>query len=277
MQAVAESTGARYVVVATLAAVERDYGIALYLFDASGNVERRDETTCEICSHAEAAEALAEQARALRESLAMLIEHPYGDREPASVEDEGPAVVVFESQPPGGLVKIDGKRAGTTPFELELEPGLHDVTVAMRGHAPAQTTVRAMRGERITKTFVLLENRDRQTKVLRGVAWGTAIPGLLMLGAGATLLAFHEHPYEAECSGEDIDVEGRCRYRYNFLAGGATLTAVGVAAIITGLATGLVVFARKREKTPQTDDLDDDTISVRPVLGPTHAGLQVRF
>jgi hypothetical protein len=50
-----------------------------------------------------------------------------------------------------------------------------------------------------------------------------------------------------------------------------------VAAIITGLATGLVVFARKREKTPQTDDLDDDTISVRPVLGPTHAGLQVRF
>ncbi len=98
-----------------------------------------------------------------------------------------------------------------------------------------------------------------------------------MLGGGAALLALDNSPYKDDCDGDNRDFEGRCRYRYNTLLPGALLTGVGIASIITGISTGLVAYGRRRNAQPKHDDMEEDTISVRPLIGPTHAGLEVRF
>ena len=98
-----------------------------------------------------------------------------------------------------------------------------------------------------------------------------------MLGGGIALLAIDGRPYKQDCSGMNVDVDGRCRYRYDTLAGGAALTGVGIAAFVVGISTGLVVFSRKRNAKPEKDDFDEDTVHVQPILGPTSAGLRVRF
>ena len=275
-----KAVGARYAVVPSIATQERDYGIAIYVYDVSGSRSVKRTTTCEICSYDEAIDALVGQARDIRAPLIEFIDKPYGDREQETESGEGPPTLVVRSVPKGAVVRVNGQKIGTTPLSKPVEPGLLDLEVQKRGFATVSESVRATRGERTELTYDLVESREGQTKALRTVGITFSVLGIGMLGAGIPLLAIDENPYKKDCSGENIDYRGSCRYRYNTLVPGALLTAFGVGFVVTGISTALVAFGRRNKKEKeerQLRDMEEDTISVRPVIGPTSAGVRVRF
>ena len=76
------------------------------------------------------------------------------------------------------------------------------------------------------------------------LGWAGVGVGAAVLISGIALIAIDENPYKAQCEGEDIDSMGRCRYRYDTLAGGITGVIVGAA--LAGGGAALLVLGRKR-------------------------------
>jgi hypothetical protein len=279
IHAVADQADAQWVIQPALSTIDHDYGIAVRLYDFAGNLKADEETTCEICSYPDAVAALVTEATELKEPLLGFVENPYGDREQESFESDGVSTLAIRTEPEGALVKIDGERIGKTPLEVQVEPGLRDLEISLRNHNDIVKTVRAPRGSSELLSYKLVENNDSQTRALRITGWTFSMLGVGLLGAGVPLLALEEQPVKSKCSGENIDFNGTCRYRYDTLLPGALLTGFGIASLLTGITTGMIARARRgrnKEKGP-LDSMDDDTVSVTPILGPTSAGVQVRF
>ncbi len=275
---VAEEADAQWVIQPALSTIDRDYGIAVRLYDAAGNLKVNEESTCEICSYADAVEALVREATEVKEPLLAFVANPYGDREQA-VEDGGVSRLAIRTDPPGAVVKIDGERIGKTPLEVEVEPGLRDLEVSLRNHDGIVSTVRARRDGTELLAYDLVENKEEQTRALRITGWTFSMLGVGLLGAGVPLLALEEEPVKRRCSGDNIDFNGTCRYRHDTLLPGALLTGFGIAALLTGITTGVIAAARRNKGASKSpiDSMDEDTISVRPLIGPTSAGVRVRF
>jgi|GEM_PF-2293454 len=280
IHAVAEEADAQWVIQPALSTLDHDYGIAVRLYDFAGNLKVDESSTCEICSYPDAVEALVVEAKELKDPLLGFVENPYGDREQAEFETDDISRLAIRTEPAGATVRLDGERIGKTPLEVEVEPGLRDLEITMRNHNDVVQTVRAPRGGSELLTFTLIENNEKQTRALRITGWTFSMVGLGLLGAGVPLLALDERPVKSDCSGENIDFNGTCRYRHDTLLPGALLTGFGVASLLTGITTGVIAAARggrnKKAKGP-LDTMDEDTISVRPILGPTSAGVRVRF
>lgn len=94
----------------------------------------------------------------------------------------------------------------------------------------------------------------------------TLAVGVLATIGGATLLALDDRQYQRRCSGDDVDVNGTCRFSYDTLTGGAVLTAVGVAAIGSGIA--MLVVGKRRGARSRT---------VSATFGPRGMTLHGRF
>lgn len=279
IHSVAEDADAQWVVQPALSTIDRDYGIAVRLFDAAGNLKADESSTCEICSYPDAVAALVLEAKELKLPLLEFVDNPYGDREQEGSETEAISRFAIRTEPEGALVKIDGERVGKTPLELDVEPGLRDLEITLRNHNDVVTTVRAPRGGSELLSYTLIENNEKQTRALRITGWTFSMLGVGLLGAGIPLLALEERPVKNQCSGSDVDFDGRCRYRYDTLLPGALLTGFGIASLLTGITTGVIAVSRrnKGESKGTFDSMDDDTISVRPIIGPTSAGVRVRF
>ncbi len=279
IHAVAEEADAQWVVQPALSTLDHDYGIAVRLFDAAGNLKADETSTCEICSYPDAVAALVREAKELKVPLLGFVANPYGDREQAVAETEDISRFAIRTEPEGALVKIDGERIGKTPLEIDVEPGLRDLEITLRNHNDLVTTVRAPRGGSELLSYALVKNNEKQTRALRITGWTFSMLGVGLLGAGVPLLALEERPVKSQCSGNDVDFEGRCRYRYDTLLPGALLTGFGIASLLTGITTGVIAASRRgKNKSKGTlDSMDEDTISVRPILGPTSAGVRVRF
>ena len=284
IHAVAEDSDAQWVIQPALSTVDRDYGIAVRLFDAAGTLKVDEASTCEICSYPDAVDALVRETEEVKEPLLGYVENPYGYREQAELETEDISRLAIRTEPPGSQVKIDGARVGKTPLEIDVEPGLRDLEITLRNHNDLVQTVRTPRGGSELLTYTLVENNETQTRALRITGWTFSMLGIGLLGAGVPLLALEEKPVRNQCSGADKDFNGNCRYRYDTLLPGALLTGFGIASLITGITTGVVAAVRKgRSQRPKgpLDTMDEDTISsrpkVQPILGPTSAGLRVRF
>ncbi len=276
---VAESADAQWVVQPALSTIDRDYGIALRLYDFAGNLKTSEETTCEICSYDDVVASLVTETEQIQEPLLEFVANPYGDREAASSETSGPATLSIRTDPEGASVKLDGERLGKTPLEVEVEPGLRDLEITMRNHNDVVQTVRAPRGGTKVLNFDLIENDERQTKALRATGWTFSMLGIGLVGAGVPLLVLEERPVRNKCSGDNVDFAGNCRFRYDTLLPGALLTGFGIASLLTGITTGVIAYSRrtKNEKKGVLDTMDEDTISVQPIIGPTSAGVKVRF
>jgi len=52
-----------------------------------------------------------------------------------------------ESNPPGAVVEIDGKKVGVTPYTEKLKPGLHFVRLFHEGYFPAGSVIEVTEGE----------------------------------------------------------------------------------------------------------------------------------
>ncbi|MFN3182135.1 MAG: PEGA domain-containing protein [Nannocystaceae bacterium] len=280
IHAVAEDADAQWVVQPALSTIDRDYGIAVRLYDAAGTLKVDESATCEICSYPDAVGALVSEAEEVKEPLLGYVENPYADREQAEFETDDISRLAIRTQPSGAAVKIDGERVGKTPLEIEVPPGLRDLEITLRNHNDVVETVRAPRGGSELLAYTLVENNDKQTRALRITGWTFSMVGVALLGAGVPLLALEEQPVKSRCSGDDIDFNGRCRYRYDTLLPGALLTGFGIASLLTGITTGVIAAARKSRNEGSSDpidSMDEDTISVRPLIGPTSAGVRVRF
>ena len=235
-RALASESGADRVVQATIVVNDRDYDVRADVRDgASGSLIASVTQRCEICGYGELGDTVELLGNALRRKL---------DSAVATLP-----VLVVTTTPPGAWVRVDGEDVGTTPLELPLAEGAHDIRVSKPGHVAQLRRVTLVAGvqERVALELAPLPDapRDaRKPKALVAVG-GTAVGlGVLAIGGGVGLVLMNETPQRSRCSGQNIDIEGNCKYRYTTLGGGIAAIVVGAAVLATGIA--LLVVARKR-------------------------------
>jgi hypothetical protein len=175
------------------------------------------------------------------------------------VEPDTNAVLLLKSAPTGAEVHVDGELAGTTPLEYPVKPGRHKVRVALVGYRGETREVVVVPDEREQVGFNLAP-AGRAATIWGAVSTGT---GLASLGAGIALLAINGREDTSDCSGDNVDIDGDCKYRYETLPGGIAATAVG--AVLTGVGVGLLIHGRKRARR------------ARASVGPGTLQVAVRF
>lgn len=245
LRAVAEATGARYLVRAEIEVAGRDYEVELTLLRADTGAPVVTSTgTCEICGHAELADRVADLAGELRRKLGSAVEPP-------------PRLRVL-TLPHGSEVQIDGVVVGVTPLDLTVAAGAHEVIVARPGFVAHRRTIDLDDGATGTIAAELVPVAPVVAPVvapgpaprrLAPPGWATLAVGLGAAAAGVALLAIDERPIRSDCAGENVDAEGDCKYRHNTLVGGVVLTVAGVAAVVVGAA--LVAIDRRRGQRAQ--------------------------
>jgi hypothetical protein len=236
IRAIGGDRGARWVMRARVTVRDRDFDVALELFDARDGASVTKSTgTCEVCAIAEVGDMLADQAGVLDNKLDALT--------------HAPPVIRFESRPKGALVWIDGRLVGPAPVERTLDEGRHRARAELDDHLPLEVQFDAIAG---TRESIALELSPvpKARRRLQQAGWGLFGAGIgLVGGAGIPLLALHGRPYGRRCDGRDVDTDGDCRFRYGTRTGGAVVVAVGAAAIVTGIV--LVAVATRRGLPPR--------------------------
>lgn len=142
----------------------------------------------------------------------------------------------------------------------------------MKGFVEQSRTVEAVQGVRETVHFELLPAGDsaRGTRGAKDwkvpVGWTFLGVGVAGTAAGVTFLVLDEAPYQAHCSGADVDPQGNCRQRYDTLWHGVAFTAAGGALLVTGAALLIVARSkrgRRMEATAHRLQIGPGTIGAR--------------
>lgn len=255
-QRLAAERNATYVVRPRFEVVERDYTVAAALVDAAdGRVVAEATRTCEICGLQEVGDTVDDVATVLRRWL----DAPHAQL----------PVLRIDSTPAGARVSLDGEDVGVTPLELTVAPGQHDVRVAKPGFVAQLQRITAVEGghEAIGLQLPVLPAPERdRTGAARSMRIGGAVAlgvGVAGIGVGIGLAVLDEAPMRSRCSGENIDIEGHCKYRYDSLGAGIGVLVGGAAALATGVA--LLVVAKRRSKPS------------RVAMVPSRGGLTLRF
>jgi hypothetical protein len=218
-----------------------DWAIEALLVDgAEGRVLARVERTCDLCGFDELEGVVADVSAGMRRKL---------EASAASLP-----MLVVQSTPAGATVTIDGEPAGTTPLEIALEPGKHDVRIARDGFLTERRRVSVVDGVHNAVNVSLAPlveparargDRAHRLQVAGGVGLGV---GLALLGVGIALIVLEDRPIARDCEGDNVDPDGNCKWLYDSLAGGAAATAIGGALTVTGV-TLLVVGTKRRSRT----------------------------
>jgi hypothetical protein len=215
----------------------RDFRLETALLDPAGNVVVSADQVCDICGIEEVGELISADAAALGKQLAVL---------------GRPGHITIESTPPGATVRIDGKKRGVTPLELELPPGDHEMDVRLDGHFPREREISIVEGVVQSVDFDLQTIPQKQrNRPLWISGWTGVGVGLGMAGAGIALMAIHHRPLTGKCSGANVDSTGLCRYRYSTRTAGVTVAVVGAALVATGIV--LLIKGRKPAKGDRSE------------------------
>ncbi len=247
---IAEGAGVRALVRVVVSVEARDYTLRAELIDgATGEVERADESTCEICTYEEVLERLDQEIANLRSPIATVLDRP-----------EGPTMagLRISSDPADAIVRVDGEVVGSTPFEGQFAPGPHEVQVSKEGHRPHSEHVDLAEADGTTLELTLAPRRfnARLKRILGWTGVGVAIP---LVAGGVALLVMDERSYGPSCDG----LEGTCEFRFNTLGGGIVALVGGIAAGGAG-ATLLILDRRERG-------------NVEAWFGPGGGGVRGRF
>ena len=248
---VASSSGATHVIAAAVESEGRDFTVSVTIYAADGSEVVSASDGCEICGLREVEALLADQAAALAGQIATF---------------ERPATLRIQTTPAGASVLVDGELAGVTPFEDEISLGEHVLSIELDGHVGRRREIVAVEGVQTDLSMDLQPvpvDRRANRRVIGGVVMGL---GVGLAASGAVLLGFHHTPKRDQCSGDDVDVNGTCRFRYNTLPSGIPLLVTGV----VGVTAGAIVFARARKKRPANE-------RAAVSWAPTVDGLLVRF
>jgi hypothetical protein len=230
--------GASHLVAFDLTVSERDYDARIRVVDTTtGTVLAVNEQRCEMCGIEEVGSMVADQGASLAAKMETLL---------GSVP-----TLVIESEPRGATVWLDETVIGKTPIRTPVGMGVHELHLQKRGYEPRKATIRATQGVEEVLSFDLDASMARLLH-MRAWGWTTLGLGLGTVVAGGVLLGIHERPYRAMCSGDDVDANGRCRFRYATVMPGALVTVLGAG--LLSLGTALLVSARKakarRDETP---------------------------
>jgi hypothetical protein len=222
-QEMAKGSNTQAVVEVSLTKREGDYDVRALLVDGTtGDVVAEVQSVCELCGVAELGDFMGGVAARLRQKTDVA---------------RAPTMLVVNSYPSGAEVLVDGETVGQTPLELAVEPGAHEVEVGLEGHRSEHGSVELSPGITQAVAFRLA----RRGTVPPWAPWTAIGVGAAMLGAGVALLVIDERPIRRDCN---ADVEGRCEFLYDTLAGGVALAAGGIAFLGTGV--GLAIYRGKQ-------------------------------
>lgn len=236
---------AAYSVAVDVDASSADQQLTLTITDlADGTAVVELERTCELCGRDELLDAVSDLTATGMRKLQSY----------AAVS----TTLSITSEPPGAIARIDGAEVGTTPIELEVTPGAHEIELTAEGHEPMAQSIELERGAnermRLHMSPIVAElppettgPTRRRGRVIAGAALLGA--GFAGLGAGITMLVIHGRPITRDCGGNDVDLDGDCHYLHDTRVGGAVGAAAGGAALIAG---GVLLGIELRRKKPSS-------------------------
>lgn len=243
---------AKFLLTSEVTLTDKDYQMRLTLYLASGSMIAQLEETCGLCGLVEASELMADLGARMGRKVGLATQA---------------AFVEIRSEPEGAKVYIDGELIGTTPLELPIDAGAHQLRLEMPGRIGLRRKVEVVAGEATALDFTLQRlppKSARDRKLLTGVGWAALALGLGAITSGAVMVSIDERPITSDCSGENVDFQGNCRWRYDTLEGGIGLVTTG--ALLVGVGVALLVVGRDKPRT-------SPVARVTPTLG----GLAVRF
>ena len=258
----AREAHALFVVHAHVRREASDHTIAIMIVDArDGSVVSEAKDTCDLCGRSELEDLAADLGERTRRRLDQLA--------------GGPAVVSLGSTPRGATVRVDGEVVGTTPLERELPPGRHEIRVELEGYQSVVRTTEVVGGTHEAMSFELVPRPTAGTpppsdatakrgRPLVGAGAGLLAVGLAGVGVGAALLAIHATPIERDCSSDNVDPDGDCRFLHDTRGGGIAALAVGGAGVVAGAVLLGIGLRRNGSK-------------VRASATPRSIALEVRF
>lgn len=176
-------------------------------------------------------------------------------------EPRGSAVLVVQSAPSGAAVSIDGEPVGKTPLTHPIEPGRHELRVELSGHRPQIREV-VLAPDKREEIAINFRRAGQTATILGGVSLGG---GLAAIGAGIALLVIDGREDTSDCSGDNVDADGDCKYEFTTLGGGIAATVTG--AVLAGVGVALLVIGKRRAKKSRA----------RARIRPTAGGLVVQF
>lgn len=227
--------GSRFWLVPHVAVADSDYRMTLTVYGASGQQLARMQETCSLCGAAEAEDLLAELAARVARKVELAAQA---------------STLLVTSEPAGARIRVGDTWIGTTPFELPIDAGSHEVRVELDGYVAQWQRIDAVVGERLSLAFALQPSPveppaavEPRVALLRGLGASGLGLGLAGTLAGAVLIAIDERPITSDCSGDNVDAAGHCRWRHATLEPGIALVSGGAALLGTGIA--LLVRARK--------------------------------
>lgn len=271
LAAAASDTGATHVLRARVTVVDRDYSVAVELYDGrTGESLAKTDESCEICGITDAGNLMETAAATLRTKLDALA--------------KGPSTLSIVSEPEGAEVRLDGEIIGVTPMERPVVPGKAVVRVSKEGFIGIEREVELVEGVAESLTFELEKVPSRLPS--RPWGWVSLGLGVAALGAAATFAVFGATEREYKVGGdtenncyENEDENGNCKFVWNTewhalglgIAGGA-LTTLGIAVLLNSR-------AGKRGKGASGGELDAKTArrrSRRPRVGIGWGNLTLR-
>jgi hypothetical protein len=246
--------GADFLLVPEVTLNDKDYQMSLTLYAADGGKSARLAETCSLCGLVEAAEVMADLGARMGRKMDLMARA---------------AFVEIRSNPPGAKVFVGSELVGTTPLELPLDAGVHQLRIELAGYIGLRRKVEVVAGDATTLDFNLQElppksGRDRG-KLFAGLGWAGVGVGVGALIGGATMIGLDERPINSDCSGANIDIEGDCRWRYATLEGGVGFVTGG--ALLVGTGVALLVVGRR----------DNVMSSTAARMRPTWGGFAIQF
>jgi hypothetical protein len=240
MTKIAKKTGATHIVRASVEVVDRDYTVAVELYDgADGTRIVSSSDGCEICGVVDVGGLIETQAATLRTKLDALA--------------SGPASVTIGSDPEGADVTLDGEPFGTTPLDKPVIPGDHVIRVSKEGYIAVQEKRTFVEGARESLTYELDKVPNRLPK--RPWGWAALAIGIAGLGGAAgTAAGLHgrvEYKLGGACDQNDpnkFDGED-CAQLWDTMAISLPLGIVGGA--LTTLGIAILLSTSKTNKRKQ--------------------------
>ncbi len=241
----------------------RDYRMRVRLHEPiRGDVVAEAESVCEICGVQPVAYRLEELGSRVSQQLQLI--------------QSRDTMLEISSTPSGSKVTCDGKRRGATPVELPVTPGRHNCVIEAPGYIPAKVHAEVVSGSTARHEVRLVPrpsaDPDPTGELKKRVAIRRKL-GIAALAAGGAGMAgsipmfiLNHRPIQSDCTGNNLDSNGRCRYRYTTLTAGIVMATAGAAVAATGV--GLLLSARR---------LGRGTVAAR--VGPrgAHVTWKVRF
>jgi hypothetical protein len=98
--------------------------------------------------------------------------------------EDNTGILVVRSPQAGAAVSVDGKRHGTVPLELRVEPGTYRVELTKDGYEPAKTTMVVVAGERKSADVTLASKPGLLSRW-----WFWTAVGVVVVGGVGTYVA----------------------------------------------------------------------------------------